>query len=769
MAPPARRGSATRAGAESAARAPEYPDASWEYHLSALNLGFNNFPYSIVGRIVFDFRAEEEGETVLSKLRIAPLISPDSQAAPSIIDVRFRGRWRSACAFLKKREIVCVTQAEVAPADDVEIHNVQLVLRDPHFETPANSRPVKPPIADAALFVLAADGPSRRPVSAVSFKTLASGRLECCAAPDGEQAAARERTVPRNPLQTNVGEAAVNENGEAEQAIAVAAAAAAKPRKKQKTGPQYEYSSVEKMWEAAQPGNAFYAQQFNIYGVMVDARAPSLTRGMDVKSDITVVDESSIRGTSGAMEVKNMTIYRFTRDPRHSIPFRAVGDIVRGHRLKLDRYEQGGRTVVQGNAYAFSSFVLWAGDDDSETPIDSRGATRGPGAAATASHTMTDYDRARVSALRAFSRKYIAGLTAIPRIFQHTVGNVTHAPTGDPWLAGSFNLLALYTPSTAGARLEQLDGRISFTVSDGRPFEHSVVRVASELSDEHRNACPQYRFADFAGAFRFRPETQAGPRWLLIKDARAGPRVSPGAPRSIALRVGKHSSTLLWLPKSAPEVRAHLASQTPTARLGPPDIAALDAAAAAAAAEREALEADLAARWRSAGNHPGDHLPAASVRAVRSAALAGKHAAVRLRARVRGWAAPRTSAQAARPFCSACRAFANGEEPVCGTCGDRLGWAFLVRVILSDEDGCMIEAWIMAEHADTFFAPFVAGDLAADEEGAKRMRAMAKWLLKPDLRLDCLVQPFRAKDENDLPHAYCRVVHTKVGWPKGLE
>eukprot|EP00171_Calliarthron_tuberculosum_P012192 IDg12192t1 len=404
------------------------PDAALEYHLSSVSLSYNNLEYSVVGRIAYDFRADGAAEEPeLDRVQLKPLIQPESQSLSSSIELHFSGRWRAACAFLRKRDVVCVYNARVEPSRDREIHDVQLVLLDgPAATRGTRAKTSRPP---ASLFLLHGDGRYRRATDVVTATHLAQGRIPCerppvaAEPPPNPQSPAPTSPAPEPPAQP----APAGRRRSSQRLQRSSLRLQERVAKRTRTGPirTYTYRTIDSLWQEADslpppsggrrssPGGTF-----NAYGVVMEACAASVTARTDLRSELVLVDETSMLSTDAIPERRALMVYRFNRDSRCALPFRAVGDIVRCHRLQLNR--------------------------ESEEPIFSLTSNNSRGEA---SHTMTEGDHARVAALRNFSRTYVAGLTATHNSFLHTVSDVLHSPLGSEIFSKKFDIIARHKPA----------------------------------------------------------------------------------------------------------------------------------------------------------------------------------------------------------------------------------------------------------------------------------------------------------------------------------
>ena len=791
------------------AEVPPYPDASQEHHLSSVSAMYNRMPYCIIGRISFDFRVDEDdgnedeapGDNqnktpVLSKVMLSPLVNPQSQAQPSAIEVFFHGRWRKACSFLKKRDVICVSNARVEQAEDVDVHEWQLAFYDEQ-EVRSSARLRKryrksqsKNDRGPAIFVMAGHNSSTRyPSHVVCLNRLDDGRL-----PLNHKSNGRGTDRPDSACAAELA-AAVHTNKRAKPQLA--------------NDRSYIYATIATLHEKADnmsSTNRAKGEMFHVYGVIIDSRSPSICTGPDLRSYITIIDESSVGGTSAIAGLRTLEVYRFDVDPRNGTPFCVRGDIVRCHRLQLSRFDdKKGVRHVQGHAQCHSTFLLWAADSDDGEPIIRMCPTRGPGKKPDAQHTLTENDRVRVNALREFSRRYLSEEPVkIDAPWLKTVDDVVNAPFGAPFLASPFNIIGKYVegPNNSMAGL----GQIRFAMKDGREgMDNVIINIESVMTHEHRLKCGQFTFESFVRSIRTHREAKREAEWVLIHDVELLTREG----RNVCgkLTVGRHTSTIQWLPEYASEVRSLLSrSNSHTSNVntngatngyglennaiqngavameaqqqqpqqngserrvngmvvGQNSSEALREAAEAVEAEKhaeqQAVENAMATRWNTVGKHNGMHLPISSILQVVHAALRDDRTPKRIQARVCSWQEPEDLRATTRRYCSACEEYVIGDSTACAVCGLSTTWAWRVRWRVAADDGCNIDAWVVGRHSEMFFGrpPKQMG-----VDSCKWVRQFALNIIKNDVRLDCLVLPYSVL-WHGVKQPVCMIVETKI-------
>lgn len=317
---------------------------------------------------------------------------------------------------------------------------------------------------------------------------------------------------------------------------------------------EYTYTPIAELWKKTEhvptpPRD----EKVNIYGVVLDCRAPCTTRGPDLRSEVIVADESSVENVRSPGNVKTMAIYCFERNPADCIPFRSVGDVIRAHRVNYGRYQDHftGTSTVQGAGRFYSTFLVWSHEGTDFLPIASREpvANRLRNRGQNVTHIVTAQDREKISSLRNWARNYLFKVHRVHRPYLRTVLEVKGAHPEAEFLSKSFDLICRVK---ADVRAETDSGILRFTVSDGL-FNMGTggqnVTVESTISPEQLEKAPGYQFVDFCPSWNSKPSTF--PAWLLIRDARS---VRQGNDRVIKLSVGKKTSTLIWHPENSPDV-----------------------------------------------------------------------------------------------------------------------------------------------------------------------------------------------------------------------
>lgn len=472
-------------------------------HLGALTYVHNRIPYTIRARVSFDFR-DDAGTLLRLRLQAVP-------APPTSIDLNLHGRWKTVLSAVKKQQLLQISGASVRRSQDPDINNLQLELQDDIG-------------AEKATISLLDD--SARPVSIVQGSQLDRGAYPV------------ENSTPAPPP-TWASPAALNGN-RSRPRIQMAAA-----------GSEHTYTPIADIYDNLE---AYTKKKINIYGVVVDARAPCTTRGPDLRGEIVVADESSIRDMRDGQALKTIAIYCFERDPAHCIPYRSVGDVVRCHRILTGKYQDQYSDIprLQGVARFYTTLLLWAHDSTKFEPFGGREAVPIKGRRETITHIITPQDHDRITSLRRFAMEYLFSRHKMYRPFVRTVLEVNNADDCAEFLGKSFDLVCRFEREEPDANNPD---KLQFLVSDGllnNGKGGQSLKVESNVSfDQSHFADGKHeKFEEFCPSWSIHPRDK--PSWLMIRDVSV--KIVNGE-RRILLGVSRKTSTLVWQSENAPDVR----------------------------------------------------------------------------------------------------------------------------------------------------------------------------------------------------------------------
>lgn len=312
-------------------------------------------------------------------------------------------------------------------------------------------------------------------------------------------------------------------------------------------------------------------KRVNLFGVIVDCRAACRTRGNDFRTDLILVDESSISSENhnGDGIMRKIIAYDFNRDTDMGLPFRAYGDIVRiQHALVNFYYDRSSNNISpkQVMMKSFSTCLLWKHDDDSSDPIavrEGRPGNRFTFSSANPSprgnsrdtgiherrYNISDYDKNRVKELRKFVReRLMPRRIEVVRPFMRTVSQLFElADTGGA--KKSTDVLCWVEHDVDDCENGAAD--IHMVVSDGADVQGGKrkMHVISKMSNDQWDCAKNIPFVNFQPCWKVRPEL---PCWALIKDATL--ECGDSEPY-LSIFFGLHTSSILFQNQGAPLVR----------------------------------------------------------------------------------------------------------------------------------------------------------------------------------------------------------------------
>lgn len=569
------------------------------------------------------------------------------------------------------------------------------------------------------------------------------------------------------------------------------------------------------MWDATEGSTTVptRGEKFDFYGVVIDCRAPCTTRGPDLRSEVVVADHTSLLHG----ELRTMVVFCFERKPENGIPFRAVGDVIRAHRVHAGRYADGttGVSTVQAVARFYSTLLLWSHEGTDFTPVASRQHLRpssdGGDQDEVVTHSITDQDRDLITSLRNWSRSYLFKKHRMTKRYLRTVAEVVQALPSTDFLTKSFDLLCCMKEDT---RIRNVGGTLKFVVSDA--FFNAgqsglQMRVESENSMDQLEHDPASQFAEFCPTWQSRPTGSSV--WLLIRDIRIQ---TEGSQRVAVLQVGRKTSTLVWQSANAPlvgtfreklgglrvvsndaPVASHLREHATVQERHVPDLPRESCAlnhengnGSGASKRRKRLDSsaqpatqpqairpphpDSYAKQSTVCSRPSIEMQLSSIAGLREAVSKRKLHPHRIRARARACSVPRDTRQLCRPWCARCKVFmkvhGNLRAVECVKCARvlhkvqraEMQWAYCVCLNMEDRAGRRLDVWIEGEEGSSFFGAFPAADLAKNVDKRRRLLKLFQTLLNPEVEIDCCVVPYEYEDTHGLCHVASKIFATKL-------
>lgn len=747
------------------------------YHIGAISPNLNRKHYAVecmVALIFVDPSQSQRQKAEPCRIRLDPLIPDESQVGPPSIELVLHGRWKTALKAVRRQFLMRVESATVTPAQHTDVHPHQLELQDPILNGEVASR----------VCVYVSTGCEACPameVSTVSYNQLARGLMPLVP------------VSPEGPCLSPV----------------------------EQLDRKYSYvPSIQHLWNLAEHNQLRSEIQYNIYGVVLEARAPCITKGPDLRSEVVIVDQSSWDGTVDISDPRSLVLHRFERLPQDAVPFRAVGDIIRAHRVHVTAYHdtRTGNRTLQGAAKFYSTYVLWAREESNFSPIavsDPVRNSRTKQRPQNIEHTITQDDERRVAQLREWSTRFFGSVAPSVRPFVKTVQSACWSYLSST-LRQPFDIICYFE----GIPLSS--DRMRFFVSDGPDGNSTRIRFLVEGCAVPRESDEPVAFDFFAPSWRLR--TEGCPAWLLIRDAYV--RQGPGSDFVFVLMAGEKTSTLLWLHERNPEVRAlslfvnrpgQCSALESRVENSLPQIARLPVASEAELcassslldlisrppgdtsssrrANENVLELLSASKARSGEEVPGhasDELNKSACaneyprqlsiitananerterrdfNFVRAKALALGDGAppFRVLARVRKCSYPKDLSRVYQLWCEqCCEYFPEGalERSLrCAKCDGALCWSCKLQLLLEDERGTFMYAWFCGAEGNRFFRAVVPSEFARDdiEASTVSLRRCISTLFTPSNWLDCSIKPYVYISRDGIPTVECKVFAT---------
>lgn len=722
-------------------------------HIGAVTRILNHSTYAVRGKVAFVFRDEDQN---LRAVRLNSLHLPASpDASATAIDVVLHGRWQRACASVRKDNLLQIECAVVKTSRDLEVNSFQLELKDP---IPSSQMGTPP-----KLYILSAD---MQPMSSVTYTTLSDGMVR--------SVAPQASSAPRSrSARVSIGE----------------------------SSRQYSYTPIAELWARTEGSRTVPSrgEKLNVYGVVIDCRAPCTTRGPDLRCEVVVADESSL--LTG--ELKTMVIFCFEKKPSDCIPFRSTGDIIRAHRIHVGRYNDSntGVSTVQGVGRFYSTFLLWSHEGTDFLPIASRDPVEVPSTGSSSTlnvtHVVTSQDRDKITLLRNWANSYLFRKHKVHRPYMRTVLEVTQAPPNADFLTRSFDLLCCVEGE---APLQLVEGNLKFIVSDGlfAPQDGGRrMRVESENSLDQLEHEPSSQFVDYCPSWEGKPHGASS--WLLIRDVTIR---TEGSNRVAVLSVNRRTSTIVWHPPNSPEVRtmkekfrgARSTNHSSTPDVLQPPMEVLHAqrtvkrsstitrenGSSSAPVERvrqtngsgfqpEPLRATV-----TICKHPNEKVKISTIADIRNAIAERRFDPHRLKARARSCSVPRDLRLLCRPWCASCKKFMKIDtdhqlveclwcsRTLRGNQGEEMQWAYCVCLTLEDASGGRLDAWIEGDQGSVFFRGSPPGNFVHKVDKRRELLKTFQRLLSPDCEMDCCIVPYEYEDTFGLYQVACKIFATEL-------
>lgn len=764
-------------------------------HLEAIDESHHGNPFAIRARIL---RTYTDAPTELpQKLCLSTLLNDTNGALQPQISLWLQGRWRSALKPVANRDTIlqieCPSITPLHDFSDGGFFSFCLQLDDDPSRSSIRRFPPSVYVLDSFLGVTAG----------VSYLNLDEGLTP----PTIEL---RERFGRmRAAWETNTIVSHVNSRQRCAQLTEAQRQLTVSTKPQIHLTDQTSKSDYHLVGDIHDSESALSGNKLNVYGVVFDCRAPCTTRGPDLRSEIVILDESSVQEEA---HLKTLQVYRFARTPSEGVPFRSFGDIVRVHRGKAENYVDGKmKEITQLRIHPYSTVLLWGYEHTSFEPIvahkptnytnsDRNGVDHEP------VHRITSYDRSRITELRKwvkdfFHPQYNSMMST--KAFRYSVSD----PSAIPNHGFPIDVFCLVEEAFEN---EAVGGGLHLRVSDGAGGSMSVVSGNPGHYDIDKMG--QYHFTEFIPCWHRRPRL---PSWAFLKDiiARHGDGTC-----LLELTAGKPTSTVFFHPgvsmpaqRAAPSKQVNHVNQhvdtpaaatrlpvAPTVRVGNGrgngNNGMSRSNATEVASEREVLEArkeqerslpklsenERAELTISCIRGNGTSLDVTSLADVLRDAQQGRQQVHRVRVDARVLLAPQEFAHACLATCRHCdgeyvRSVVNGGGATCTLecqkCGQRfygradqgLDWKFAMKFQLEDRSNGILTGWLEGDEGTLFFEGIVR-PMCLTKNVEERMKLMTclQHVLTANRWLDCCVRAYRYMDEDGVYHVACKIVDTKL-------
>ncbi|KAF6003488.1 hypothetical protein F1559_001150 [Cyanidiococcus yangmingshanensis] len=319
-----------------------------------------SLPFRTQGRITRVFRADDANSICLALLEPWPNPATAEQVVVALV---FEGRWRNACAPLTQWDVLEIENALVTNASEndqiqnlgllqscVELHDYALILDDrdagerrTNVSNAAGAIPSVKVLQDAALEDRSCSVQINRAKPLSECSALSAEDLDR----DPWRDALRERRMPDGiaPSKATFQESSV-------------------PAELALVDSRHRYVALAHL----QSMNQLTGQSCDVYGVIVDVRAPRPVRTGELLTEIQIVDPSVVTmesdGHFTGLRPPKLMLTSFTSRLSDCIPYIGVGDVIRVHRAELRWYPQQSAhsskmETLELKTNTLSSFCLW--------------------------------------------------------------------------------------------------------------------------------------------------------------------------------------------------------------------------------------------------------------------------------------------------------------------------------------------------------------------------------------------------------------------------
>lgn len=538
------------------------------------------------------------------------------------------------------------------------------------------------------------------------------------------------------------------------------------------------YSSIRELWQRADHAVSHQtSDKVNVYGVVVDCRAPYETRGPDLRCEVEIADETSL--FEGNTELKTLKIYCFEKNPADCIPFRAFGDVLRAHRIHVNMYTTDATKILQGVGRFYSTFMLWSGEGQDFEPVATRDAVpvSQSGRPSPSTQIVTDGDKERIRNLRQWSLSVLANRCRVHRPRLRTIAEILSSPsvfsTGEcvDVLCIVDNIVTLP------------DGNVEFFIHDGSATTACHERVFVQSRTEQSSLDSHLTFANLCPSWKLRPIQRGS--WAMIRDIH--PSLSVGR-WLFLLSIGQKTSTLIWYPSdfaqrqlrdriksTADGIHFHIIPDAQSNSISP--AVTLPEQVPSASVQKvpcdqrsSGIRSDVVENFHVDSSHDGfggDQVDSVStIRKIRTSVGAGQSPIHDVFVRIRSCTFPSDLRFSCRLVCASCGNdivnFHLKSDQTCSTCvkkgGDgKVGWQYRVRFLAEDRHGDRIDMWAAGELSKKLFHDVSPVDFFAQKKEYASFRRRMSTVLGQDF-FKCRVLPYEYEDEHGIYRVACQLV-----------
>lgn len=728
---------------------------------------------------------QRENRGRVSRIRLESLVLDESQEGSSWIELVLHQRWQIACKSVRRGDLLRVQCPMVSNSTHSAMQEHQLELYDDPSKVPATSQ------AMPTLYRRSADEADACSTLALKPRQPSESSAVCEVATlrelddgfvrkdvlqlvrEGENNGSRaDDSVPRKEFHFSQKHHDLNTPASTEPAT----------RDVHSREPDFAGCDTILTYRAETEGlkSGQKLRNRNVYGVVVEARAPSLTKGQDLRSELVLLDENADLDEFGQGNRSHaMYLHKFERNAERGLPYRAVGDVLLARRVEVFTYKNNRHGFqLQASGVGYSSFSLFAQENDSLEPIAYTGPRLRSGSQSTA-YTATD--AARIRSLRSWARRSLD-----TRVLNDSLRELYRSPSAlfmrqgrEPTVDVIGRLTHIENPETGTFRMA------GNPASPDTPLPGQI-----ELSVHGERYENRLDFEQWSSSWSLRPLDPSD--WkVLLRDAETTTHAKNGDP-GIKLSLKARSSTVLWLPvlrDYPPRKRLRLNSQvtrTHDQREAHENRSAPMTLESPTGPRNLRSVSPIGKQISLFGNNPltrhgNMNMPISSISLVRSKYEEpgdATDAVFRIRCRVVRLLFPKRLENITRPWCHSCQEFLGCHSHdtsvrlYCSACrrsfhnhaDPAVSWMYDACLTLEDEQGSRIDATAFGEEGARLFEPVQPVDFRSLRHAQARsdIEEVFAALLQPGSVIDCSVKPYFHESEHGTVTVSCTIFGTSL-------